>query len=352
MASIYDKTILSKSDLARINNLNDAWKSATDKKLKDGLHAQAEAIRASYGYSGGEDGAQFIVKNSDALSSAAAAKSYTDALESANEQAGAAFDAQAEQIERDKDARLREAYIKNMQDSLGLSQAMKAAGVSGGATASTRAYMTNVYNNNRNDIISDALDLKGELAEKRSSANAKALEDIAKAEYEGAKDRSDAIRAAEQTAYERELDAYKKAIDERDFNYKKSVDERDFEYQKTKDERDFNYQKENDEKDRAVSLQKSYASSSSSSSKGASKLTPANVLSLIKEGVYNAEFADILGVSDDDVRDMIDDIKSESARQSAWKMMANGIYDESFPEITGYSEELLMTYVESVLNGF
>ena len=68
--------------------------------------------------------------------------------------------------------------------------------------------------------------------------------------------------------------------------------------------------------------------------------------------MYNAEFADILGVSDDDVRDMIDDIKSESARQSAWKMMANGIYDESFPEITGYSEELLMTYVESVLNGF
>ena len=123
-------------------------------------------------------------------------------------------------------------------------------------------------------------------------------------------------------------------------------------YQKTKDERDFNYQKENDEKDRAVSLQKSYASSSSSSSKNGAKLTPANVLSLIKEGVYNAEFADILGVTDDDVRDMIDDIKSESARQSAWKMMANGIYDESFPEITGYSEELLMTYVESVLNGF
>ncbi len=351
MASIYDKQILSKTDLERINNLNDAWKSAKDKKLKDGLHQQAEAIRNSYGYSGGADGSQFIVKSADVLNTANANKSYTDALGAAAEAENTGFDAMAAQIERDKESRLREAYIKNMQDSLGLAQQLKSAGVSGGATESTRAYMNNVYNNNRNDIINDAITAKSELDVKKATSQSKTLSEIAKAEYEGAKDRTDALRSAEQTAYDRALDEYKKQTDQRDFDYNKAKDERDFEYIKTKDERDFEYKKTNDEKDRAAAAQKS-ASSSKSSSSQSGKLTPTNVLSLIKSGIYSADFAEILGITDDEVRDLVDNSVSEASQSAAWKMMANGIFDESFPEIVGFSKDVLLQYVESVLNGF
>ncbi len=345
MASIYDKHILSKADLERIENLNEAWASATDKKLKDGIHAQAEAIRNSYGYSGGADGSQLIINNGNVMNTASATKGYTDALGSVKDAQTDSFLKEAERIERDRGDRLREAYIKNMHDSLGLAQKLKSAGVSGGASESTVAYMNNVYNNTRNDIKNDAGDKLLELGIEQSKALAKTDSDIAKAEYDGALKRADALALAEKTAYDR-------AANERNFEYNKAKDERDFEYNKTKDEREFEYKKQQDEIANKIAATKASSGGSSSSSKSEAKLTPANVISLIKTGIYNPAFADILGITDDEVRDMIDDYNSEETRSVAWKMMANGIYDDSFPEIVGYSEQILRDYVESVLNGY
>lgn len=342
MASIYDKTILSKADLERIENLNTAWKSETDKKTKNAIHAQAEAIRNSYGYSGGADGAQFIINDAGVMNTAAATKGYTDALAGVGDAQAQSFEKEAERIEKEGADRLREAYIKNMQDSLGLSQKLKAAGISGGASESTVAYMNNVYNDSRNDIMNDTGDKKADLEIEKNTAQAKVLSDIAKAEYEGAIKRSDALKSAEETAYEREKDA-------RDFEFKKSTDTRDFEYQKQKDERDFAYKTAKDELDRKTALAKASSSGSSSSK---SKLSAANVISLIRQGVYNSQFADILGITDDDVREMVDNYKSAASETAVWKMISNGIYDDSFPEIVGFSKEVLEKYVTSVLNGF
>ncbi len=471
MASIYDKQILSKNDLDRIIELGNAWMSTKDKNVRAGLHQQAEAIRNSYGYSGGVDGGQFIIQNTEVLNTANAGKAYTNALENAASVQNASYDAMATQIERNKDDRLREAYIKNMQDSLGLEQQLKSAGISGGATESTRAYMNNVYNTGRNDIKTDAQTAQSEVDINRANANAKSLAEIAKAEYDSAKERNSSLRYAEQTAYDRSMDEYKKQIDERDFNYQKQIDERDFNYNKAVDERDFNYNKavderdfnynkavdqrdfnynkavderdfnynkavdqrdfnynkaidqrdfnynkavdqrdfnynkaidqrdfnynkavdqrdfnynkavdqrdfnynkavderdfnynkqvderdfnytsQNDEKNRQATAKKSASSSSSSS--GNSKMTPTSVISLIKAGVYNPEFSEILGITDDEVRDMVENYKSEEAKSAAWKLMANGIYDDSFPELVGFSEDVLKNYVNSVLNGF
>ncbi len=356
MASIYDKYILSKSDLERVNTLNDAWKSATDKKQKNDLHAQAEAIRNLYGYSGGDDGSQFILNDSGVLNTAAATRAYTDALEQAKTAQAEGFDAQAEGVERDKNDRLREAYIKNMQDSLGIGQKLKAAGVSGGASESTVAYMNNVYNNNRNDIIKDALEQKTELSADRRQALAAADADIAKAEYDATLKRADALKQAEQTAYERELSEYEKQKDARDFEYNKAIDLRDFEYQKAIDERDFEYKKQQDEYAKKVAAAKaasgSASSSSSSNKSSGSKLTVSNVLSLVKAGVYSPDFADILGITDDQVRDLAQNYASAESKAIAWELLDKGIYDSSFPELLGYSEEMLLRYLENVLNGY
>lgn len=349
MASIYDKHILSKADLERIENLNEAWKSETDKKTKDGIHAQAEAIRNSYGYSGGDDGSQFIVNNASVMNTASATKGYTDALQGVKDAQAESFSNEAARIEKESADRLREAYIKNMQDSLGLSQRLKSAGISGGATESTVAYMNNVYNDSRNDIRNDTDDRMADLESDKISALAKAQGDIAKAEYDGALKRADTLQNAEKTAYER-------AQNEREFEFKKSTDERDFEYQKSIDTRDFEYQKEQDELARKTALAKAASSGSSSSSSSSSssgtKLSVSNVISLMKSGIYNPAFAEILGITDDEVRDMIDDYNGEAAKAAAWKIMGSGIYDESFSEIVGFSEEVLRDYVDNILNGY
>ncbi len=327
MASIFDKQIMSDADIKRIDELGALWQSATDQKTKDQIHQKAEAIRLSYGYSGGDDGYQFILNNQNVHNTAAATNAYTDALKSANEQAQKQYKQNLEQAEDTGKARLKEAYVKNMQDSLGIDQQLKKAGITGGVTESTRAYMTNIYNNNRNDIIDDVNTLKSQIMNDAKKTDSEYKEGIAKAEYDGALKRSEAITDAEQFEYKKQLDEYKKSIDERDFEYKKLKDELD----------------------QKASASKS-ASKSSSSSK--SSITPSSVLSLMKAGIYDKSFAGILGVSDDEVKKIVDTYKNKDQQSAAWRMLQNGIYDDSFPEILGYSEEVLLNYVNSVLNGF
>ncbi len=343
MASIYDKHILSKADLERIENLSNAYKAETDKKTKEGIHKQAEAIRNSYGYSGGADGSQFILNNGDVMNTASATGGYTDALEGVKNAQAESFLMEAERIEKDSADRLREAYIKNMHDSLGLSQKLKSAGISGGAAESTVAYMNNVYNNNRNEIKNETDDKKADLEREKITALAKADADIAKAEYDGALKRADTLRDAEKTAYERQMN-------EREFEFKKNTDQRDFDYQKAKDERDFEYEKQQD----AIANRLAQAKLSASSSKAGSdtKLSASNVLSLMKSGVYNANFSEILGITDDEVRALVEDTKGAEAREAVWKLMGKGVYDDSFPEIVGYSEEILEDYVFRIRNGW
>lgn len=354
MASIYDKTILSRSDLESLEGLTEAWQKTDDEEQKKQLHAGAEAIRNSYGYSGGDDGHGFTVTDSAVFSQAMAGGNYVGALEQAAKAEASSYGAQANAIEKSGEDRLREAYIKNMQDSLGLGQQLRAAGITGGATESTVAYMNNVYNSSRNDIIADTQEAKNELMQTAAQAQADSAAEIAKAELESAGDRAQAVKDAEQTAYDRAQDAqqleYQKQKDEREYDYR----DRELEYQKQKDERDFQYQKQSDEYDRAQEAKKASASgsSTSSSSSGGSKLTAATALSLIKAGAYSPQFAGVLGISDAEVQQMVKSYTDAEKREMAWKLLAQGIYDDSFPELLGYSEDTLINYANSYLMGY
>ncbi len=378
MASIYDKQVLSDADLKRIEQLQDEWKKANNQKQKNQIHQKADAIRNSYGYSGGTDGSEFILQNKNALNTGVATSGYTDALKDAQKVTMAQYEQDISDAEKEGQSRLREAYVKNMQDSLGIDQKLRAAGITGGASESTVAYMNNAYNTSRNSILEDTAKTKKDIASQAAKDLYNSNVQIAKAEYDGATARADRITQAEQTAYDRMQDAYERnyqksvddkkfanderdfeyqksvderkfANDERDFNYQKGIDERDFEYQKSVDERDFDYKKQTDAYNREQAAKKASSSSSSSSK---NSLTVSNVISLIKNGVYDSSFASILGISDAEVRAMVNSGASEDKKQAAWKLLDIGIYDDSFPELLGYSEEILKNYADMQYNGF
>ncbi len=349
MASIYDKNILSASDLERLESIDGQWKDADDKKRKL-LHDSAEAIRGSYGYSGGDDGHGFSVTDSALFTSSMAGSGYTKALEDAADIKAQEYDKQIESVQKSGDERLREAYIKNMQDTLGLGQKLKSVGVTGGATESAAAYLTNVYNNTRNDIISDTQDAVGELKSAAIKDGADAMTEIAKAELERGDKRAEFIKNAQQTAYEREQDALDREFKDRELDYKISADQRDYEYQKQKDERDFEYKKALDEYQKAEAKKK--AASSSGSSSNGSSMSVSNILSLIKAGVYRDDFADALGISKEELKSIVKSYSESEKRDMAWKLLQNGVYHESFPELLDYPEDALRNYANSYLLGY
>lgn len=362
MASIYDKQILDEEDLKRIEQLGIAWQNTNDAASKKQLHSAAEAIRNSYGYSGGGDGSAFDITNAEVLSVAKATGDMTDALYNASENMQQLYNEQVESIQKQGEDRLREAYIKNMQDSLGIGQKLRGAGVTGGAAQTAVAYLNNSYNNTRDDIMSDTADDILEVKRDARAAKSQSDTDIAKVKRDSASERAKMLADSEKEEYERMINErdfeYKKEIDERDFEYKKETDERDFEYEKNIDERDFEYQKSQDENKQKLEQQKlaqsasKKSSGSSSSSSGANKteqMSVSNVIALIKAGAYSESFAPILGISDDAVKEMAKSFSESEKRAAAWALLEDGIYDDSFPELLGYDADVLKNYANSRL---
>ena len=58
----YAGQVMSQEDQAALKAAGDAYNSATTQEEKDAAHAEAERIRAKYGYSGGADGSEYIEK--------------------------------------------------------------------------------------------------------------------------------------------------------------------------------------------------------------------------------------------------------------------------------------------------
>ncbi len=79
--SATDKEKLSASDQAKISSLTAAWNAANkagDKAKANSIHAQAEAIRAGSGYSGGADGSRNIaVSSKSSTPSSTSSKTYS-----------------------------------------------------------------------------------------------------------------------------------------------------------------------------------------------------------------------------------------------------------------------------------
>ena len=87
MASIFDKEILTKQDLERIDRLGKLWTETKDPDKKAEYHKMAESIRQGYGDSGGADGHGFEDVNKTVISTATAANNLNSALMSAKQAA-------------------------------------------------------------------------------------------------------------------------------------------------------------------------------------------------------------------------------------------------------------------------
>lgn len=318
MASIYDKQILTDKDIERIKELRRLWQETSDNQKKNEYHDAAEVIRRGYGYSGGGDGSELNPIEQSVLTEAIAAKDYTDALREAEKTRADVYAKQKEQVEADGNERLRQAYIKNMQHSLGLAQALKADGLTGGVTESTRAALGNNYLDLRDDIMKDVSDKKTDIMSDENEDKLYAEKEIAKADYESTKSRMEKMTAAEQRDYERALEEYRKKYQESKDAYDRQWQQKLFDYQKELDAYDREYQKQKDAADRQAALAKAYASKSSSSKSSSSS----------------------------------SDEKTEQLKKEAWKLLEKGVYDDSFPALLGYSKDMLIQYMENTMAGF
>lgn len=59
--------VISATDRAREAQLQQAWHATTDVNERARLHAEAEALRSKYNYSGGDDGSQYIALNNQSV---------------------------------------------------------------------------------------------------------------------------------------------------------------------------------------------------------------------------------------------------------------------------------------------
>ena len=318
MASIFDEHLLTKKDLERINELGKLWQEASDEKTKASYHNQAEAIRQSYGYSGGEDGHGFEAVNQNAVSTSAASNAYADALRKAHQAQLESYNVQSAAAEANGNERLRQAYIKNMQQALGLDQALKAEGISGGMSESTRAALGNSYKNLRDSILSDVAAQKQQIALESAQSGAESEKEIAKNEYNAALSRAELMQQAQDAALDREMAQKQYELESSTAQKQYELDLEKFDYQKQKDALDREYEKLQAELDRQNELQKVYASKTSKTSSSSK--------------------------SEDDA--------SEQLKEEVWKLLEKGVYHESFPEILGFSEDVLMSYAENILSGF
>lgn len=354
MASIFDKHLMSDSDRERVEELEKAWRDTTDTQKRRQLHNEAESIRRGYGYSGGDDGSLYEVTDLGTVTAAGAAKAYTDAVKKAENQRGRSYAEAMNAAERTAKDRLREAYIKNMRSTLGLDQKLRSSGLTGGIAESTRAAYDNDYLNERDSIYSDMQSAKTELAQKAAQSAYDSSEKAAKIGYDSAADRADRVTETEQRSYDRAADEQKRQLERDKFDYTKKSDadqldykNRQLEYQKQKDALDRSYQQQKDALELEYKRQ-SAAQAASRQANSANQSKIGNVLTLIKNGYYSPEFAEILGI--DDLTKSASG--SDSAADYAWKMLSKGVYDDSFPELLGISADILKKYAENVLAGY
>lgn len=348
MASIFDNSLMSKEDLKRIEQLENAWRNTDDKDLKQQLHNQAESIRNSYGYSGGDDGSEYNVIDAGMAAAVSAVNSYANALEQAEQNRQQNFSDQLTAADEEGSSRLRQAYIKNLQNTLGLDQQLKADGISGGLSESTRAAYDNSYMNQRNQINSDTLDAKQQIAADAAQSAHDSNEKIAQLLYNSATDRADRLSDALQTEYDREQDALDREFENRQFEYQQQKDasdldleNRQFEYRQQKDALDREYE----EKIAALDQQYKIINSQTNAQKVSNSQRQQqidNIISLMKSGYYSPEFAEILGFDNDSLE--YKDSSDQTLKEYAWEMISQGIYDDNFPAILGYSADVLQQF--------
>ena len=160
---------MSASDKAAITNLQNQWQAAHasgDKTLEAQLHAQAEAIRAKYNYSGNVDGSDYLANgtttkaNVQQLPSATSQEDYINSMYSAAQEKAlaalktaydnntATVDAQAAKIPGIYHASENAVAADNAQERQNMNEYFAANGLNNGAAGQAQLSQNNVYQKN------------------------------------------------------------------------------------------------------------------------------------------------------------------------------------------------------------
>lgn len=158
------------SDYAAIQSAKQAYAEAQARGDTAGMNsanAAANAIRAKYGYSGGNDGSQYIafkkeevVEENPYEDAMADIQSKYDQIAQQQKEANALavkqgterLESQKDSIKKSYDDSARQAYIASMQSKKNLPQQLAANGITGGATETANLKLQTNYENNLNDI--------------------------------------------------------------------------------------------------------------------------------------------------------------------------------------------------------
>ncbi len=212
-----DSLFLSDSDLEKVAQYAKLWESATasgDTATADAAHSAAQQIRAQYGYSGGEDGSQYIpIEDYESP--------YAQEIQETSQQRDPfSYDPATDPLFQQYRAQYTEAGQDAMEDTLGLISA-KTDGLASSyaATASQQTY------NNYMD------DLNNKIPE---------LQQLAYAMY---LDQGDAQQQAFQNYTDLDATAYNRYQTDKNFDYNMAQDniatqqdDRDFAYQQSQDQ--------------------------------------------------------------------------------------------------------------------
>ena len=152
---------LSAADKAAVAEYKKLWQAAYERQDKDAMeaaHTGAEAIRAAAGYSGGDDGSDYIPA-APAASAAELAKEYRavysepdddlarqrKAQEAAVEKAVNALESSRQDTQAQYSDLFRQLYLDKMRSRKNLDQKLAASGVTGGAAETVRLGYDTAY---------------------------------------------------------------------------------------------------------------------------------------------------------------------------------------------------------------
>ncbi len=161
----YEQQLLSEADRQEIEKAKTRWseaKAAGDTAGMQAANNYAEQIRRGYGFTGGTDGAGYNpVEGYEGLSTL---KQASQGLDSAYQGVSDSYRAQAEaqkaELDKQRDNWIRQAYITNEKQKLGLDQQMRAQGISGGLSESSRVRLAQQYAADRSTAESETMKAK------------------------------------------------------------------------------------------------------------------------------------------------------------------------------------------------
>ena len=168
----FNDSILSAEDKKAIESYKKSWLLATqrgDTEAAENYHNMAESVRSKYGYSGGQDGSDYIengennqyeswgnmntyenfLQDSGYFNAVDVYKNYAQENQAA---LAAAYGQQVQQANQQADNNMRQAYVNYMLAQKNLPQQMAANGYTGGMADSQLIGMNANYQNNLTDI--------------------------------------------------------------------------------------------------------------------------------------------------------------------------------------------------------